>query len=432
MGKSNVERKYESVTNGKMKQEWENLKKKAENKEFKSKEEYQEYKETKELMEKIQKNLPMVENLLESREKYEDLRNTIIEELAERANIDKENEQIENEKNEIARELEALMEEEEKIIEDLKNDSLSDADKEKLQNRRNEISEQKKQNDEKYLENAKKQPKSYDKTRILAGMSTEELENKAILLKSKIGRCEYFMYRLLKGEELENIKLSETTKDWKDQTKEQLREEVKKYTCPKEEKDKMARLTEVLRAENEKKVSIEEPVKANEIEEDIESSVEDKEEESKEMIEVSEFDQKHPRIAAVKNWFKNIVQKVTIKAGKKDKAEKEDKGIKEEDLKKIEEGLTDKVEALVEPKEESRRDSFLKDLKFFEDADISKIAESGYKEVQQQHQHQSKVNAIQRLIDEKKRAGEGKDGGSIAKLEKKLADMNGEDKGDGR
>lgn len=238
-----------------------------------------------------------------------------------------------------------------KIEEELKNPQLKEEDKQKLQSEKQEKLKNIQENDVKFQEVANTRDavvskiEQYDKDKI----NKEILKNEQLL-----GKCDLIGANLVKGKSMEAISTSlqnfkfTPNKDFakkiqamrdmygkdKEQTGEENKEESKdKGNAADKNKDSEADLTE----------EIEQGVQRA-IEQEDRKDTEGKEENKP--AKVSEFDQKHPRLAKVKNWFKNkwttIKDKITkeskeagseMQETETTKAEKQEQETKEPEIK---------------------------------------------------------------------------------------------------
>ena len=118
------------------------------------------------------------------------------------------------------------------------------------------------------------------------------------------------------------------------------------------------------------------------VKKEINSEKTDKEDKKQEesLVLISEFDQKHPRIAKIKNFFKEIKDKVTRKFNKEE-TEIEQKP-KAEEKTEVEE--KPKVEE--KQKEDTQYEKFRKSISYkeFEKYDVSTIAEKGLDALQEE------------------------------------------------
>ena len=235
-----------------------------------------------------------------------------------------------------------------KIEEELKNPQLKEEDKQKLQREKQEKLKNIQENDVKFQEVANTRDavvskiEQYDKDKI----NKEILKNEQLL-----GKCDLIGANLVKGRSMEEISTSlqnfkfTPNKDFakkiqamrdmygkdKEQTGEENKEESKdKGIVDDKNNDNEADLTE-------------------EIEKGVQRAIEEenrKDAEENKPAKVSEFDQKHPRLAKVKNFFKNawttIKDKITreskeagseMQKSETTKAEKQEQETKEPEIK---------------------------------------------------------------------------------------------------
>ena len=124
------EKQYEEYTNGEKKQRLDELKAKLENKTI-TKEEYDEYKK----MLRIEKNLPKVKNLQEFQNQLIQVKSEIIAELNRRESAEKTSKDIQKENQKLEKELEKINEQKQEIVKQLKNKDLSEEERTDLQNK---------------------------------------------------------------------------------------------------------------------------------------------------------------------------------------------------------------------------------------------------------------------------------------------------------
>ena len=395
------EKQYEEYTNGEKKQRLDELKAKLENKTI-TKEEYDEYKK----MLRIEKNLPKVKNLQEFQNQLIQVKSEIISELNRRESAEKTSKDIQKENQKLEKELEKINEQKQEIVKQLKNKDLSEEERTDLQNKLVECNNKIKLNNEKFSENVNKQPEKVEETDITK-LSKKELTDKAINLSIKIDICNLYATRLMKGrEDVEQIKSVEENIKWdKNDYRNKLKNEVKTFKLPKEQKEKMEQLKSASKKQEEKA----------KIEKTEKKGI------SQAMVEVSEFDQKHPKLAAIKKWFKNSFRKIMKKDEMSDK-----------DIKQLGKKIEAQIESKTEKKDEkenpaNKRDTFLKDLKFMEKLEISEIAEKGLNEVEKEVKNKRQIEAARKLLENKKNARGDVDAKSIERLEAKIKEA-GEDR----
>ena len=158
--------------------------------------------------------------------------------------------------------------------------------------------------------------------------------------KNMISKCNFTGRNLMEGKKMQQI--TTDLKKWKD------KKFVDKDGTTKEKKEKSENSHKPKNAEKlEKEANVEEYEKA--VAEKIN-------EEDKDLAKVSEFDQKHPRIAKVKNFFKNMGTKaksayVKVKDKITKRADKEEEISKSGETKKTEEKTPKEVEGKLSEKE---------------------------------------------------------------------------------
>lgn len=108
------------------------------------------------------------------------------------------------------------------------------------------------------------------------------------------------------------------------------------------------------------------------------------------MVVVSEFEQKHPRLAKIKNFFVNIKNKIT-----NNKEEKEEEP-KEEEQKSDEVGKTEEKEPV------DKHKNFVRRLKDLDGYDISEVAEKGMAGVRDDRMSEAR----KKLLENKRKSAE--------------------------
>jgi len=267
------EEKYNKYQNGDMDAKYTELQEKIQNKAA-TKEEYKELQE----IEKTINNIPKVQNVLELREQLQKELNEIKAEIARIQTLKGANEEervLDDEVNKISAEIS-------RVEKELKNKDLTPEQAEKLNQEYANLIAKRDANNKKYQDIQKvfadNKKSSSDK---LNEMSMEELNSKAFELSTKISKCNMVANNLMRGLPWDKIELNlDNWKSRKFTTQEKISEKVKTGT---EGKDvNVEELGEKIILETERQMSL---------------------------TPKSDFEVKHPRLAKIKNWFKEKFEK---------------------------------------------------------------------------------------------------------------------------
>ena len=279
------------------------------------------YKEI-ESMEKIKGNISKVENILELREMLQNQKNEIEQEVNRRnelKNISKENDELEQEMGK-------LLKERDELKAKLKDKSLNDKDRKELSDKLTKNIENTVSNNEKFSINSTKLENAVNaKKSELSELDIAELDEKAIQLSTKISMCNIACNNLMKGYSWKSVEVKIDAYNNKKLTPkdEKVEKVVKsiKNSINKEKNDEVIENSAIIRIDIEK---------------------EENYNEENALTEVSEFDQKHPMLAKIKNWFKNrfgkeeTTQEPEPKTNVEPKTEKVVEQPKNEEVQKVE------------------------------------------------------------------------------------------------
>lgn len=395
--KEKWEIQFENYQNGGLDQKKEELKAKHENEEI----DIKTYMKEQKRLEKIKTNLPKVEHLVELREELKDLKKEIENELILRANESekiKDAEQRKNEMENLDKENEVLMLKIEEAKKQLKDKNLSDQDRQKLEEELKKDETKLKDNNDKYFElNAKnkKQVKTERKDDI-SKISSEELKKNYQKVCKKLSRNNFYAKRLLKGYDIETVKEEDKNIDWESKKHEI---DMKKLIAKGKEAQKMQGLIEGAKEEN-----LQQKIAEEELGENVQKIMEDKREtfqkaDTKEMsmVEVSEFEQKHPRLAKIKNFLANIKNKIFDKTDKENIKENS-KSVEE----KQEELKEEKQEEKTEKDTKNKHKDFISRLKNMNEYEIFDVAEKGMDGIEEERMSEAK----KRLLENKRKSAE--------------------------
>ncbi len=313
--------------------------------------ELQELKKTATIYAKIEKNSSKIENILSFKKELVGKTADLLTQKNEIEKLDTSKTKLESAIKKLDDDRQKSVDRIKKIEEELKNPQLKEEDKQKLQREKQEKLKNIQENDVKFQEVANTRDavvskiEQYDKDKI----NKEILKNEQLL-----GKCDLIGANLVKGRSMEEISTSlqnfkftpnkdfakkiQAMRDMYGKDKEQPMKENKEESKDKgnaadKNKDSEADLTE----------EIEQGVQRA-IEQEDRKDAEGKEENKP--AKVSEFDQRHPRLAKVKNFIKNawttIKDKITkeskelepeIKESETTKAEKQEQETKEPKIK---------------------------------------------------------------------------------------------------
>lgn len=343
---------------------------------IKTSEELNKYKRLK----KIIDNFPKMDNIFKYQENLVKYQESIIDELRRRDFVHSKKEKIESYIDKLEDDSQKLKD---KILDAnsrLRDPNISENEKENLSN---SLEDYKKELGETYLELSKIYPsqnepekdkqekKIYTKFGKLSNEDLcAELEKSSI----QISKCSLYLTKLSKGEGLDGIKLREEKIDWE------------KLVASKRQADKMRNLKSAQKEPLTLQTQIgnfvssvigepePQPQPASEPQPQPSS-----EESSKELTEYNDFDKKHPRLAKIKNWFKDKFDKIRNRNNLK----------LEEEEQQNQEPEESKVDPKQEPETKSsinKSQQFKKSLRqqTIAEYDISKIAELGQKGYEQE------------------------------------------------
>lgn len=365
------------------------LENKVNNKSIK-REEYTEYQN----LLKIKSNMPQLKNLSEYILKVEEIKEKIEDELVNRS---KSKDMNKSELDKLDLEDQKINAKIMSIQKQLKDSKLSEAEKTSLEEELKIEIENKRKNNNKYSAIYNQNKEVREETEFTK-MSSKELREAHKKLCMKISKSHYFGKKLIEGQKLQDINLQynkeiDESKFTHNLNINKIIENRKKFSAKGKQAQKLEELKDASKENIELKLEkndkdIEKTsrkLNLENVKKEIKEEV-DKEgkKEGEALVPVSEFDQKHPRIAKIKNFFKGIKDKVTEKLSKEEpKAEKESKAEKEP---KSEE----------KQKEETQYDKFRKSMSYkeIEKYDVSDIAEKGLEGLQNEKINKAKETLI--------------------------------------
>ena len=396
--KEKWEIQFEEYQNGGLDKNLEEVKAKYNNKEIDAKQYIKEQKR----IEKIKNNLSKVENLVKFRYELNDLKSMLEDELINRYDQAKSivnSKEIDKKIEESDKKNEELLTKIDEIKAKLKNKNLTKNEIENLQKGLKENEKKLDANNKAFLElnarrnNNKQSSIKQANSQQFSMLKSDDLKKEYSKVCMKLSRNNFFAKRLLKGYDIESIKIEDKTIDW----------EAKKYTINAKQIEKIKKLIEAAK-ENEKSIDKSEktPEKITEetekkIGEDVKEIMKDKE--STALIEVSEFERKHPRLAKIAKFFSNIKNKIS---NKKENDVQVDTDEQENNLQKEEEVP------------ENKHKDFIKRLNDMDQYEIFDVAEKGMDGIKEDRMNEAK----KRLMENKQKSAEA----SKAKYEQGLND----------
>lgn len=335
-----------------------------------------------------------VENLVKFRYELNDLKSMLEDELINRYGQAKSivnSKEIDKKIEESDKKNEELLTRIDEIKAKLKNKNLTKNEIENLQKGLKENEKKLDANNKEFLElNARRNNNKQSSIEQANGqqfsmLKSDDLKKEYSKVCMKLSRNNFFAKRLLKGYDIESIKIEDKNIDW----------EAKKYTINAKQIEKIKKLKEAAK-ENEKSIDKSEktPEKITEeaekkIGEDVKEIMKDKE--STALIEVSEFERKHPRLAKIAKFFSNIKNKISNK--------KENDVQVDTDEQKIEEQQENNLQKEKEvPK--NKHNDFIKRLNDMNQYEISDVAEKGMDGIKEDRMSEAK----KRLMENKQKS----------------------------
>ena len=326
------------------------------------------YMKQKKQLENIKENLPKIQNLIEFKDKVSTTKNEIDSELKNRKNLSN----LTEEQEKLDKEIEEIMSITEQLNQKLKSKDISDEDRKKIQEQLVKADKKRAENSDRYAKNSQELLNT-GKLGKFEKISNEDLEMMSSKLSIQLSKVNFYGNRLIKGYNIESIKASEKTSDWK-------------MKALGKDAEKMSELRAT--AKNEKEI---EKTTGKLITKDVEKD------EEKSMIEVSEFEQKHPRLAKIKKFFTNLRDKIHKTSDKDDKGDEEE----------IKEGKEESKEGKEESKEEgisgNKHKEFVKILQNMDEYEIYDVAEKGLDGIKEERM----AAARQKLQENKEKHANG-------------------------
>lgn len=257
-----------------------------------TKEEYDEYQR----LSRAKENLPKIENLFKYKEKLETFLDDVDEELAKRENLKAVNKEIEK----LDKKMSEIEKESMEIESNLKDPNLKEEKKEELKSKKDKLMAERDENNKNYSKKQEELKSYLGKDNGLNEKTDKELNALALNVSSRISKCNMATKNLLRGKSWDAIDCK--LENWN---------EPKKYTGRKKQE-----------------LNIFDP-------EEVEKFFSKKEEENNKLDLT--FADKHPRLARIGKFFRNIANRITGKKEESAKTPKKEEPKKEEPKEKVSE-----------------------------------------------------------------------------------------------
>ena len=270
---------------------------------------------------KLKENLPQVERTV----RFRDAQMQRLEKLNQgkkdyEASL-QETKKLSDEAKKLEDELAKLREQEAKINEALKAPNLSDENRKKLEQAKIQNTQKQTQNHNDFSDNQKKLS-----LKLNNPLPKRDFDKEIQATRNMISKSNFICRNLMQGKKMEEISVD--LKAWKDSrfTDKSNETQAKKENSKPEGSKEEQKFAEV-------EQGVQQQIANEEVEKGTEQQVAAEEVEDNKPVKVSEFDEKHPRLAKIKNFFKNAYSTVVEKISgfrKKDvleenKPEKEEK-----------------------------------------------------------------------------------------------------------
>ena len=334
-------------------------------------------------LEKIKENLPKIQNLIEFKVKVTTMKEKIDSELNNRKKISK----LTEEQGKLDEENEKLLAKVDELKTKLKAKDISDDDRKTVQEELTKTNKKRTENNEKYGENGKELLEIGGKSSEFEKISKEDLEMMSNKLSIQLSKTNFYANRLIKGYNIESIRTSEKENDWKMKATGKEAKKMEELKSASKDDKQIEQMTEEQLAKNVKETINQEVKPEEKVEENS-------------MVEVSEFEQKHPRLAKIKKFLTNIKDKVlsNIKKEEKEEQKEENEDIDKKEQKEKNEN-TEKDKQEKEVKEEAKlkieksvdkHKEFVKVLKNMDEYEIYDVAEKGLDGIKQEKMEEAK------------------------------------------
>lgn len=238
-------------------------------------------------MKMLKENLPQVERTV----KFRDAQAKRLEKLNQDKKVYeaslKETKKLSDEAQKLEDKLAELRAQEAKINEALKSPKLSDEDRKKLEQAKIQNRQQQTQNHNDFSDNQKRLS-----LKLNNPLPKRDFDKEMQVVKNMISKSNFICRNLMEGKKMEEISVD--LKNWKDSRFTDKSNETKNKTeNSKPEDGKEEQFTEVDKG--------------------VQQQIADQEIGENKPVKVSEFDEKHPRLAKIKNFFKNAYSTVVEK-----------------------------------------------------------------------------------------------------------------------
>lgn len=342
----------------------------------------------------IKNNVSKIDNILEFKAKLEKERTNIDSEIAKIKSIPN----LEDKINELNVQMQALQTEKQTIQETLSKTDLKDEERAKLEQRVGKIDLELAKNNNEFSINQKKMAfAKSSKEHSIEDIS--ELENKKMEISSQISKCNMIVNNLIQGKSWDYVEMK--LDNWKD----------RRFTS----KEPISQKAEPIKGEA--KTNEPETVKNSEVkDQDKEEKTEDgaifEDHDVEETQLDTIFEDKHPRLAKVKEFFKKMAKKVkhSINSMRKKEELEEIEAVEETKEDKNEEKINEEATVV-----ENNENTPIKENKEVEDkkeekpsndfkAYIREVAEKGLKQMEQEKNEKAKQDAKEKFKENKEAA----------------------------
>lgn len=373
------ENKFEELQN-RLDKQIQELKMKVDDKTI-TKEEYKEYNK----LLKVKDNMPKINNMVE----YRGLLLNEKQKIEEQLNKDEQLYKLDEAVKKLDERMQRCVQERTMLENSLYDENVSKEDKHEILEKIDKINADVKKNNEFYF----RAQDIRNKNKKMNLEEKEQLETRKNELSTQISKCNLVIDNLINGMSWDSIEMNlDKWKDSKFKADKVNAEKLKSEIKTQKQEEKQEPKTKPIKQDKDETQKIVTKSNSETIKEDDYKNVEreEKKDEIKELpIKVSKFDQKHPRLAKIKNWFKNKIGKYFAK---------------EEDYYEDYDALDQKEreEAEIEAKQEEQRKNDIEKFMQVEKQDnefkkyLKEVAEKGYKNVGREKLEEAKKEAYKR------------------------------------
>lgn len=300
----------------------------------------------------LKQNMPQVKNVVELKKKLEDK----LKKLNAQKKEVEDTKKLSEKSKKLEEDLKKLLEEENKIKETLKNPKLTDEQKSKFQTALDKNTLAQKENHNKFSETQQKLTE-----KLNSPLQKRNFDKEIQATKNLISKCNFIGRNLMEGKRIQEI--TTDLSKWEDKkftdkegTAQDKKGNSKTEKPEKQKTSKSEKTSDSEKGKTTKKVE-EKEENIEEYEEAIEKGIE---EEDKDLIPVSNFDERHPRIAQIKDFFKGMGTKAKsaykkVKDKLTKKAEEKEETSKAGGAKKQEEKTSKQVEGKLTSEEIAKK-----------------------------------------------------------------------------